>query len=106
MRENIRRMKPSYAARITGSGVSGEAKLVAQTMLATSVAFVEALSAFLSNFYGELTNDENKTNGKEAWSLVCSIVGRMHDDISIHKCRASFDDFKNAVKQKVATECL
>jgi hypothetical protein len=64
MRERIRSMKPSYTARITGSGVSGEAKLVAQTMLATSVAFVEALSAFLSDFYGELTNDENKTSGE------------------------------------------
>jgi hypothetical protein len=58
MKEKIRRMQPSYAARITGSGVSGEAKLVAQRMLATSVTFVDALA-----FYGKLTNGENKTSG-------------------------------------------
>jgi hypothetical protein len=43
-----------------GSGLSVEAKLVAQTMLATNVTFVDTLSAFLSAFFGELTNDENK----------------------------------------------
>jgi hypothetical protein len=89
--DEIRRMKLSYAVRITGSRVSGEAKLAAQTMLATSVAFVEALSAFLSNFHGELTNDEKRTSGKEAWSLVRSIV-------AVHRCPVSFDDFKNKVK--------
>jgi hypothetical protein len=71
---------------------------VAQTTLATSVAFVEALSAFLSDFYGESTNDENKTSGKEAWSLVCSIVRQMFDAIAVYRCRASFVDFKNDVK--------
>jgi hypothetical protein len=59
-------MKPSYATKMTGSGVSGQAKLGAQTILVTSVAFVDALSAFLSTLYGELTNDENKTSGSEA----------------------------------------
>ena len=62
LREQIRRMKPSYVARMTGSGVSGQTKLVAQTILATSVVFVDVLSVFLSIFYGELTNDENKTS--------------------------------------------
>jgi hypothetical protein len=36
-------MKPSYTARITESGVSGEDKLVAQTMSAVSVAFAQRL---------------------------------------------------------------
>jgi hypothetical protein len=43
-----------------GSGVSAEAKLGAQTMFATNVTFVDALSAFLSAFFGKLKNDENK----------------------------------------------
>jgi hypothetical protein len=34
----------------------GEIELVAHTMLATSVTFVEALSAFLSNTFGQSTN--------------------------------------------------
>jgi hypothetical protein len=96
-------MKPSYAVRITESGVSGEAKLVARTMLATSVAFVEALNAFLSNFYGGLTKENNKTSGKEAWSLVRSIVRRIY---AVHRCRASFVDVKNEVKQQIATKYL
>jgi hypothetical protein len=75
-------------------------------MLATSVAFVKALSAFLSDFYGELTNDENKTSGKEAWSPVCSIVRRMLDGIAVHRCRASFVGLKSDMKQQVATEHL
>jgi hypothetical protein len=77
---------------------------VTQTVLATSFAFVEALSAFLSDFYGELTNDENKTSGKEAWSMVCSIVQRMFEDIAVHRCHASFVDFKN--DNKGTTEYL
>jgi hypothetical protein len=36
-------MKSSYAARITTSEVVGEAKFVTQTMLATSVALLDAL---------------------------------------------------------------
>jgi hypothetical protein len=67
---------------------------VAQMILATSVAFVEELSAFLYNFYGELTNDEHKTSVKEAWSLVCSIVRRTFDGIAVHRFRASLDDFQ------------
>jgi hypothetical protein len=42
-------MKLSYAARITGLGVSGEAKYLVQTILAVSVAFVDVLSALRSN---------------------------------------------------------
>jgi hypothetical protein len=91
-------MKPSYAARTMESGVPGKAKLVAQTMLATSVSFVDALSAFLSTFYGEFTNDEKKTSGTEACSLACSIVRRMFEDVAVHRCLASFVDFKNGVK--------
>jgi hypothetical protein len=67
-------------------------------MLASSVAFTEALSALLSNFYG------NQTYGSEAWSLVCSIVRRMLDDIAVHRSQAGSIDFKNAEKQKVTTE--
>lgn len=48
MREKVRRMKPSYAARVTGL-VSGEAKFVVQPILAVSVAFVDVLNALLSN---------------------------------------------------------
>jgi hypothetical protein len=73
--------------------------LVAQTIIVTSVAFVDALSAFLSAFHGEMTNDEYKTSGTEAWSLVGSIVWRMFHDIAIPRCLASFADFKKAVKQ-------
>ena len=51
MSEKVRSMKSSYVARITGSCVSGEVKLVAQTLHATSVAFVDAGSAFLSSLY-------------------------------------------------------
>jgi hypothetical protein len=105
MREKIRSMKSSYASRIMGSGAQGEAKLVTQTMLATSVTFMKALSTLLSNFYGELTNAENQTSGSEAWSLVCSIVRRMLDDIVVHRGQAGFVDFKNAEKQ-VTTEYL
>jgi hypothetical protein len=86
--------------------VSREATLVAQTMLATSVAFVDALYAFLSTFEGELTNDENKTGGSEAWSLVCNIVHRMFEDIVVHRCLDCFACFKSGVKQQVATEYL
>jgi hypothetical protein len=67
---------------------------------------VEALSAFLPKFYGELTNDENKTIVKEAWSLVSSIIWRMFDDIAVDRCLASFVDFKNEVKQQVAPKYL
>jgi hypothetical protein len=56
-------MRPCCAAGTEGSRVSVEAKLVAQTMLTATVTFVEVLSAFLSSFYSELTNDENKTSG-------------------------------------------
>jgi hypothetical protein len=49
MREKIRRMKLTYAARITGLGAPGEAKFVVQTILAVSVAFVDVLGALLSN---------------------------------------------------------
>jgi hypothetical protein len=99
MREKVRSMKSSYATRTTKSGVSGEAKLVAQTMLATSVAFLDALSAFLSTFYVELTNDERKTSGTEAPSLACRIVQPMFEDIAVHRCLASFVDFMNGMKQ-------
>jgi hypothetical protein len=67
---------------------------------------VEVLNAFLSNFYGELTNDENKTSVKEAWPLVSSIVRRMFDDIAVDRCLASFVDFKNELKEQAATEYL
>jgi hypothetical protein len=60
MREMVRSRKPSYAARITGLGVSGEAKLVLQTMLAVSVAIVDTLSALLPTFYGDLTQNERR----------------------------------------------
>jgi hypothetical protein len=79
------------------SEVLEEAKLVTQTMLATSVAFLDALSAFLSAFYDELTNDENKTSGTEAWSLVCSIVRWMFDDIAVHRCLTRCVDIKSGV---------
>jgi hypothetical protein len=49
MTEKIRWLKLSYAARITGLGVSGETKFVVQTILAVSVAFVDVLGALLSN---------------------------------------------------------
>jgi hypothetical protein len=106
LREQMRRMKPSYAAKMPGSGVSGETKLVAQTILATSVAFVDTLSAFLSTFYGELTNDKNKTSGTEARSLICSIVRRMFEDIALPRCLARFVAFKGWVRHQVATEYL
>jgi hypothetical protein len=97
-------MKPSYVARITRSGESGETELVAYAMLATSVTFVEALSAFLSNIFGQLTNDENKTSGKEAWYSVCSIVRWMFDDIAVHRRLASFVVvFENEEKQRLPT---
>jgi hypothetical protein len=73
-------------------------------MLATSVSFVDALSAFLSTFYGEFTNDEKTTSGTEACSLACSIVRRMFEDVAVHRCLASFVDFKNGVKQQEATD--
>jgi hypothetical protein len=85
-------------ARITVSGVSGEVKLAAQMMLATSLAFVDALSAFLSTFYGESMYDENKASGTEAFSLVC-IVRRMFEDTTLHRYLASFVDFKGGAKQ-------
>jgi hypothetical protein len=44
----------------------GEVKLVAQTMLTVSIAFIDALSGFLSTIYAELTNNENKTSETEA----------------------------------------
>jgi hypothetical protein len=106
MREQIRRMKPSYAAKMTGSGVSGQAKLVARTILPTSVALVGALVAFLSTCYGELTNDENKTSETEARSLICSIVRRMFEDIVLHRCLARFVVFKGWVNHQIATEYL
>jgi hypothetical protein len=104
MREKVRHMKSSYMAKITNSKISGEAKLVAQTMLTTSVAFVEAVSAFLSNFYAELINDENRTGPTEAWILVCSIVRRVFDDIAVHRGRASFVDYRNNEKGHIATQ--
>jgi hypothetical protein len=73
-------------------------------VIVTSVTFVDALSVFLSTFYGKLTNDENKSIGTEAWSLVCSIVRLLFADIAVHRCLASFVDFKNGVKQQVVTE--
>jgi hypothetical protein len=105
-RERIRKMKSSYAARTTTLEVLEEAKLVTQTMLATSVAFLDALRAFLSVFYDELTNDESKTTGKKASSLVCSIVRRVLDNIAVRRCLANFANFKNEVRQQVATEYL
>lgn len=74
-----------------------------------SFTFVDELSAFLTNLYGELTNAENQTTGSEAWSLVCSIVvcsivRWMFDDIAVH--RLASVDFNNGVKQQVATENL
>lgn len=80
-------MMLSYAAEIKGSRASGEAKVVARAMLMASVAFVEALSAFLFSFYSELTNDKKQDQGTVAWSLVCSI------DRS-----AKFVNFKRGVK--------
>jgi hypothetical protein len=41
---------------------------------------------------------KKKTIGKKAWSLVCSIVRRMFDDIAVHRDLASAVDFKNEVK--------
>jgi hypothetical protein len=73
---------------------------VLEACIATSFKLaLEALSAFLFKSYGELTNDENKTSVKEAWSLVSSIVRRMFDDIAVDRCLANFVDFKNEVKQ-------
>jgi hypothetical protein len=63
---------------------------VAQTMVATSVTFVDAFSAF----YGKLTNDANKS----------SIIRWIFDDIADHRCVANFVDFKNGVKQQIAME--
>jgi hypothetical protein len=40
-----------------------------------SVAFVDALSAFLSTFYGDLTNDEKRNNR----SLVFGLQHRLAD---------------------------
>jgi hypothetical protein len=77
-----------------GSRVSGVAKLMAQTMLTSSVAFVDVLSAFPSTFYGELANDENKTICTEARSLVCSIVRRIFEDIALHRRLARVINFK------------
>jgi hypothetical protein len=82
--------------------VSGEAKVVIQTMLATSVAFVDALSAFLSIFYSEFTNNEKETT--EAWSFVCSIDWLIFEDIAIHRCLARFADFKGGANEQVATK--
>jgi hypothetical protein len=75
-------------------------------MLATSLAFVDTLSAFLSTFDSESTIDENKTSGTEAFSLVCIIVRRMFEDTTLHRYLASFVDFKGGVKQQVATDYL
>jgi hypothetical protein len=75
-------------------------------MLTTSVEFVDALNTLLSTFYGELANDENKTSGTEAWSLVCSIVWRIVGDITLHRCLARCVDFKGGVKQQVAAGYL
>jgi hypothetical protein len=66
-------------------------------MLSTSVAFLDALSAILSAFCSELTNDGNKTSGTKAWYLVYSIVRWMFGDIAVHRCLASFVDFKRGV---------
>jgi hypothetical protein len=61
-------------------------------MLTTSVAFVEAVSALLSNFYAKVTNEVSRTRPNEAWILVCSIVRRMFDDIAVHLGSTSFVD--------------
>jgi hypothetical protein len=34
-------------------------------------------AGILFSFYSELMNDDNKTSGNEAWTLVCSINRRM-----------------------------
>jgi hypothetical protein len=51
----------------------------------------------LVRLYDELTNDENKTSGTEAWSLVCSIVRWMFDDIAVHRCLTRCVDIKSGV---------
>lgn len=99
-------MKSSYVASITVSGVSGEVKLVAQALLATSVALVDAGCPFLSSFYSKLPKDESKTSGTETWSLVCSIAWRVFKDIALRPGLTRFVDFKNGVKQQVVTEYL
>jgi hypothetical protein len=71
--------------RNQGDRSIGGSQALAQKMLTTSIAFVEALSAFLFSFYSELTNDDNKTSGTEAWSLVCGISRRTLDDIALHR---------------------
>jgi hypothetical protein len=73
-------MRPSYAAKNKGTGVSGGSQAMAQKMLTASVAFLEALSTILFSFYSELTNADTKTSGTEVWSLVCSINRRMLAD--------------------------
>jgi hypothetical protein len=62
--------------RNQGDRSIGGSQAVAQKMLTVSIARGS-----------ELTNDDNKTSGTEAWSLVCSINMRIVDDMALHRER-------------------
>jgi hypothetical protein len=83
--------------------LSPEAKGVAHSMLTASVLFIDELSNFMSMFYTELPGSEMQTDDLEAWTLTCSVVKKMFDDIAALHTVAKYTNSKDHTPAKVAS---
>jgi hypothetical protein len=103
MRNKVKAVETGFNGFIKQSGLSYEAKGVAHSMLTASVLFVDQLSNFMSMFYTELTGSEMQTDDAEAWTLTCSVVKKMFDDIAALRTVAKYTNSKDHTPAKVAS---
>jgi hypothetical protein len=57
----------------------------------------------MSLFYTELTGSEMQTDNLEAWTLTCSVVKKMFDDIAALRTVAKYTNSKDHRPSKVAS---